>query len=157
MGRVVTIVLDDGACEYLTKCSVERNFYYWPIMNYHYNEVLFSRHRVKQGLWINMVSDNISASGPRGPKIGFVKHVMGERNADGYVALQVRRQLKNKSILGLPASMFQSNLSSLRRRNPYYTRKIKIVLKELRTNVEVVAKIEIPKDISSKPPNENVE
>ena len=80
MDRVVIILLDDDTCEYLTYFPVELNFYCWGIANYRYNKFLFAGHRVKEDLWRNMVSENFSASFPRGHVIGVVTHVMHEGN-----------------------------------------------------------------------------
>ena len=80
MDHVVIMLLDDGVCEYMTTFSLERNFYYWSIANYCYNELLIAGYRVKEDLWRNMVSENFSASFPRGHVIGVVTHVMHEGN-----------------------------------------------------------------------------
>ena len=76
------------AREDLEDCLVERNFYYWRIANYRYNEFLCTGHTVKEDLWINMVSDNFSGNGPRVPVIGVVTPIMGEVNAARYVPPQ---------------------------------------------------------------------
>ena len=68
-----------------------------------------------------------------------------------------KRRLKNKAVVGLPTTTLQSSLASLERRKPFNAQYRNTVLKELRMNVEVVARIERAKEIPPKPPDETVE
>ena len=76
-----------------------------------------------------MVSENFSASGPRGPVIGSVTLIMGEGSAVGYVPPQSMRRLENKPVVGIHVTTFRNILASLVRRNPSNTKKRNNVLK----------------------------
>ena len=79
-----------------------------------------------------MVSDNFSASGPKGHVIGVVTPFIGEGNVSRYVPMQSGRRLENKPIPSLLAIMFRTSLARLAMRKPSDIRKRNTILKELR-------------------------
>ena len=118
---------------------------------------MFATHRVNEDLWRSMNSKNFSANDPRGLVGGIVMPIMSNGNVVGYVPLKARRHLENKSVPGLPAKMPQISLVKVTLRRPSDKCKSNIVPKELRTNVEMVARIQRPEDIPPNPPYETVE
>ena len=88
-----------------------------------------------------MDGKKISASVPRGPVIEIITLVMRKENAARYVPQQARRRLKNKAVSGLHAKMSPTILVRILIRKHSDICKRNVILKELRTNVEVVARI----------------
>ena len=103
-----------------------------------------------------MTSKSFSANGPRGPFEDTIIIVLSKINVVGYVPLEVKSRSEIKPVSGLHAKVPPPILVMMPMRKPSYTRKNNIFLKELRTNVEVVERIQRLPDILLKPPNKTV-
>ena len=104
-----------------------------------------------------MVSDNFSASAPKGPMTGSITPIMGEVNATGYVPPQARRRLENKLVLVLPYPMFRTILERMEMRKCSGPHKRNDASRELRKNVEKMYRIQRIEEILLKPQDETLE
>ena len=104
-----------------------------------------------------MNNKNFSGNGPKSPVKRVVTNVISNGNVARYVPLQAERCFDNNLVLFLPAKKSQIILVKVTLRIYSDNQKSSIVFKELRTNVEMVAKIQRLEDISPKPLDEIVE